>query len=324
VRQLYNHPSIFVWCCHNEPSFNRHELDPVLQRAARAEDRSRYVDAASDFHLHPYPGWYMEDSVWKDTPGAIGPGVTFFSEFGAQALPGLPTLEKMFRPKELWPPDWKKWAFHDFQYFQTFNVAKIQTGHSIRKFVENSQEYQARMVKELIQTFRLRKYNPMNGYFHFMFVDCWPAITWSVVDYFRRPKSGYDALRTVSQPLLPVWRIYTTQYNRGDILHWGASFLGCLVIVNDFPKAFKGLRVEGRIVNPRGKVLFRKRATCSVAADCIVRPFPDKHISIEPNGLNIPMDAAYGTYEVQFRLWDNKGKPVAHNEEKFQVVPKGI
>lgn len=28
VRQLYNHPSIFVWCCHNEPSFNRHELGP--------------------------------------------------------------------------------------------------------------------------------------------------------------------------------------------------------------------------------------------------------------------------------------------------------
>ena len=47
-----------------------------------------------------------------------------------------------------------------------------------------------------------------------------------------------------------------------------------------------------------------------------------KHIFAEPNGFNIPRGAAYGTYEIQIRLWDGKGKPLAHNEEEFQVVPK--
>ena len=42
----------------------------------------------------------------------------------------------------------------------------------------------------------------MTGFFQFMFMDAWPAITWSVVDYFRRPKLGYEALRLTCQPVL--------------------------------------------------------------------------------------------------------------------------
>jgi beta-mannosidase len=233
VRLLYNHPSILVWCCHNEPSFNKDELDPVLARAVKEEDDSRFVDTQSDFRYHPYPGWYWDDSVLRDAPGGIGPETTFYSEFGAQALPGVETLRKMFTPKELWPPDWKKWALHDFQYMQTFNIAKIDIGKSIQEFVKNSQKYQAYAVKEYIQGFRMKKYKPMNGYFQFMFVDCWPSITWSVVDYYRKPKEGYEALKTASQPLLPVWRAHVTQYNRGDVVNWGNSFLSNLHLIND-------------------------------------------------------------------------------------------
>jgi beta-mannosidase len=322
VRLLYNHPSILVWCCHNEPSHNRDVLDPVLARAVKEEDDSRFVDVASDFRFHPYPGWYWEESVVKDAPGTLDSATPFYSEFGAQALPEISTLRKIFGSKELWPPDWKKWAFHDFQYFQTFNVAKIDMGKSILEFVANSQKYQAHLVKEYIQSIRIKKYKPMNGYFQFMFVDCWPSITWSVVDYFRKPKEGYRALQTASQPLLPVWRAHVTQYNRGDILNWGNSFLSSLNMVNDFPYAFKGLKVEARVVNPKGKVLFREARTCDIAADSVSSPFDAKQRFAHMKGFTVPEKALFGVYQVQIRVWDKKGKPVARNEQEFTVVPK--
>jgi beta-mannosidase len=324
VRQFYNHPSIFVWCCHNEPSINRQELDPVLERAVREEDDSRHVDAASDFHYHPYPGWYWDDSALKDAPGGIGPDARFYSEFGAQALPEVSTLKKMFTPKQLWPPDWKEWAFRDFQFHQTFNVAKIDMGKSIGEFSHNSQKYQAWLVKEYIQSIRGRKYKPMNGYFHFMFVDCWPSITWSVVDYFRKPKLGYQALQTASQPLLPLWKTYVTQYNPGDILNWGDSFLKGLILVNDFPHGFKGLKVEARVVNPKGKTLFREVRKCDVEADCVARPFDTKERFAHIKGFVIPEKAVPGTYEIQIRIWDRKGKFLSHNEQEIQVVKKKL
>ena len=323
VKLLYNHPSIIVWCCHNEPSFNREVLDPVLARAVKEEDDSRFVDTQSDFRYHPYPGWYWEDSTIKDAFGAIGPETTFFSEFGAQALPEVDSLKKTFSKKELWPPNWKAWAIHDFQYHQTFNVAKVEMGKSLPEFVANSQKYQAYLLKEYITSFRLKKYKPMNGYFQFMFVDCWPSITWSVVDYFRKPKQGYFALQTVSQPLLPVWRIHTTRYNRGDVLNWGSSFLTGLQIINDFPHAVKGLKVEARVVNPRGRVLFRESRVCSVPADSVTQPFVAQERFNHTKGFTIPEKGIYGTYQVQLKVYA-KGKMMAHNEQDFEVVPKKL
>ncbi len=323
VRQLYNHPSLLVWCCHNEPSVNRHELDPVLARAVKKEDMSRHVDTASDFLYHPYPGWYWEDTVLRDvTPGAVGADAPFYSEFGAQALPGVKTLRKMFKPRELWPPDFKKWAFHDFQYFQTFNVARIQMGKSIGEFVKNSQDYQAHLVKEYIQSIRLKKYQPMNGYFHFMFVDCWPAITWSVVDYFRNPKEGYRALQEASQPLLPLWRPLANRFNPGDMLFWGDSLLKELVLINDFGKSLKGLRVEARVVDSGGRILFREKKTCGVKADCVVRPFENQERLNHKQSFKLPSRGSTGIYRAEFKVWDRAGKLLAHNEREFEVVAK--
>ncbi len=322
VRQLYNHPSIFVWCCHNEPSFNRHELDPVLERAVKEEDSSRFVDTASDFHFHPYPGWYWDDSAVRDVPGTLGPETRFLSEFGAQALPSVAALKKMFTPKQLWPPDWKEWAFRDFQYFQTFNVARIERGKNIGEFVENSQRYQAHLVKEYIQSIRLKKYKPMNGYFHFMFADCWPSITWSVMDHNRVPKKGYEALKTASQPLLPLYRPIVTQFNPGDTLGWGQSLLEGVLVINDFPHGFKGLKVEIKVVGPGEKVIYKDAGTCHVGPDCIVQPFEASQRFAHIQGFAIPKNARPGEYQIRLAVKDRQGKKIGHNASSFQVVKK--
>ncbi len=322
VRLLYNHPSIGVWCCHNEPSVNREELDPVLRMAVAEEDASRHVDVASDFRYHPYPGWYWHDSANKDSSGVLNSDLKFVSEFGAQALPDVATLKKMFKPKELWPPDWKAWAFRDFQFQQTFNVAKIPLGRSLAEFVRNSQAYQARLIKDYIESCRVRKYKPLQGVFHFMFVDCWPAITWSVLDFDRRPKAGYHALKTACQPLLPIWRNGVPRVNPGWKMNWGGRFLRDLIVVNDLPTGFKNLRADLVVLNPRGKVIHSESGVFSVGADTVSRPLTtDAHHGDDTQPLLAPVKGPLGDYTVRVRLL--KGRRIlAENTETIPVVSR--
>jgi beta-mannosidase len=322
VRQFYNHPSICVWCCHNEPSNNREELDPVLAKAVSEEDSSRFVDVASDFQYHPYPGWYWLDSALKDSFGVIGEPTKMVSEFGAQALPSVAQLKKMFKPSELWPPDWKAWALRDFQFQQTFNVARVPMGKSLAEFVQNSQAYQARLVKDYVESLRIRKYKPVNALFHFMFADCWPSITWSVLDVERNPKLGFFALKTACQPLLPVWRNMTPQVIQGENLNWGGEFLKHLVVVNDYPNEFKGLLVELTVEDPRKKVIHREKKVCpKVPADSVTRPFETPHH--HSDGTEPPRskkNGPAGDYTVRIRLKQGS-KVLSENSETIRVVP---
>ncbi len=207
VHLLFNHPSIVVWCCHNEPRFNRARLDQVLYRAVIEADSTRHIDKWSDFEEHEYYGWYYGDM--HQYSACHKP---FINEFGAQALPSVDSIKETLDEKHIWPPDWPSWAYHDFQIDQTFNIAKVQIGSSLDEFVENSQKYQADLIKFVVEHYRLEKglgrsrppgyTRDAKGIFQFMFVDCWPAFTWSVLDYWRRPKRGYEVLKLVYAPVM--------------------------------------------------------------------------------------------------------------------------
>jgi beta-mannosidase len=53
-----------------------------------------------------------------------------------------------------------------------------------------------------MELFRRRKYRPTGGTFAFMLNDPAPAISWSVVDWTRRPKAAFETLKTVMNPVL--------------------------------------------------------------------------------------------------------------------------
>jgi hypothetical protein len=61
-----------------------------------------------------------------------------------------------------------------------------------------------------------------------------------------------------------------------------------------------------------------------VAADSVSKPFESKVRYNHLTGFRVPGKAPYGDYQVRIRVWDRKGKPVAHNEEDFRVVPKKL
>lgn len=292
VDLLYNHPCIALWCTQNESSFhNRVVLNPLLAQAAAQRDSSRYTRATSEFSEHAYPGWYyghLRDYLTL-------PGTPILTEFGAQALPSAAEVRQM-RGGDQWPPDWDGLAYHDFQYNQTFNVANIETGDKLETFVENSQRYQADLLKFSIELYRRQKYARLGGMFQFMFMDCWPSITWSILSYDRVPKLGYHTLKQVYQPVL-----ICTELRLANILPFidkGSHvrpFSLQIWVINDRQFAIDGCTYQATLTNANGEVIAEATGyTEQIAADTVAE--------CEPLLIQFPDDVQPGACVLYLRL----------------------
>lgn len=305
VNLLYNHPSIFFWCCHNEPIKSKHKLDPILFKTISKLDKTRPVKRYSDFREHPYPGWF----VGKKEYFTSLPGKPLVTEFGAQALPQLKTLKKIFRKKDLWPPNWQKWAYHNFVYEQTFNVAGIDKGKTISEFITNSQVYQADLIKFAVENYRVRKFTEISGLFHFMFTDPWPCISYSVVDYYRNPKKGYIALKQVYQPVILVYLPERQVFTIGD------SLRGMFYLINDYPYGFKNLSLKIQLGDFKYHVkkINIKPNSCTVA-NKFVYPLP------------LPKRLKEGKYKLTLELCKSNGEIISINtyDVILKQIPKGL
>ena len=217
VNQFSSHPSIIVWSMHNEPpwdadwmvykyeNYNPEQnriLDAVLFETVNKLDSTRIVHLASTTKEHPWYGWYS--GTIKDYSKKAK--IDLITEFGAQALPDLASLRKIFNENELYPETqkaWDKWDYHNFQRKETFELAKVEKGKNISEFINNTQKYQSELTKFAAESYRRQKYNPVSALFQFMFVECWESVNWGIVDYWRNPKPGYYALQQAFQPILP-------------------------------------------------------------------------------------------------------------------------
>jgi beta-mannosidase len=168
--------------------------------------------------------------------------------------------------------------------------------------IAKSQAYQALVLKFHTEYYRRMKYEPCNGAVMFTFNDCWPAVTWSVVDYYRRPKQGYYALQQAFAPLHVM-------------LNWtaplaatlGAPWQAELFVVNDLPRAFPGLTAGWLVRHDQtGAILGEGSLPCDVAADCPATP-----IGALP--LHPPADAPDGPCTIALRLTDANGDIRATN-----------
>jgi beta-mannosidase len=213
VDLLGHHPSIALWCGHNEPMgpssrelsvgsvvsqqaprWNKTLLDSSVKRSFEQSDSSRPVVAHSgvvpgDSHL--YFGWYQ--GVVDDLPGFLGawPRVgRFVSEFGARSVPtgwhdadgalGSDVLDEFspYVPRG------------DFATFEEWRDA--------------TQEYQAVVVRRAVEWLRRLKYRPTGGFAAMLLADSWPGVTWSVLGFDRMPKLAYEALRLACAPVIVV------------------------------------------------------------------------------------------------------------------------
>jgi beta-mannosidase len=230
LRQWGHHPSIAIWNFGSQPSVaNFKKISAVLAEQARRLDPSRVVSQANAafardgddthptrsffwqeeagvemanaydwrFDTHIYAGWYYGEA--SDVENVPKEHLELVTEFGAQALPRRTTLEQIIPAEDLYPPKWSSYAARCCQVDILRN--RVSIGESLDEFIANTQRYQADVLRTHIEYYRRHKFTPCNGAHIFAFSDCWPAVTWSIIEYDRTPKAAYEVVRRAMAPL---------------------------------------------------------------------------------------------------------------------------
>lgn len=300
VRLLYNHPSVAIWCMHNEAVFiedtgdesrrarwrtfgsllgynwNRSVLDTQLAELARAEDPRRPVVRSSGelgipgvregTDAHAYFGWYasygplaLGDRLMRRFPEQT----RFVTEFGAQSFPNVESClrfighdireldEDLLRRRHNFQPDilakWVDW----------------RAAESLDELVRVTQDYQVFLNRYYIDRLRVAKYRPTGGIVPFMFHDSHPAVTWSIIDYWRVPKRSYHAMALAFSPQYVCALFELRRYRVGEAVPL------TVYAVNDAQRPVDGARFQAWLRDEAGAELAHTQRALSLAADCM-------------------------------------------------------
>ena len=243
VDLLGHHPSIAIWCGHNEPmaiendpamwgdpkalrrmalraavaqelpTWNRTVLDHSVKRAFEKSDGTRPVIAHSGVLPHPpqldgtdshlYFGWYHGEE--RDLAGFLR-AVPRMGRFVTEfGAQAVPATADFCEP-ERWPDlDWERLGRTHALQKPLFDRFVPPGDHAtFDEWRVATQEYQATVVRRHVEALRRIKYRPTGGFAQFCFADGHPAVTWSVLGHDRAPKLAYEALREACRPVIVV------------------------------------------------------------------------------------------------------------------------
>ena len=126
-----------------------------------------------------------------------------------------------------------------------------------------TQEHQATVLRHHVEELRRLKYRPAGGFCQFMLADSHPAVSWSVLDHERVPKSGYHALRAACAPVIVVADRPAASYRRGVAVALDVH------VVSDLRRPLEGCAVHARLTWTGGS--HRWGYAGDVPADAVVR-----------------------------------------------------
>lgn len=258
VDLLGHHPSIALWCGHNEPmaienessmggepkavrkmavralvaqtlpSWNKTVLDHSVKQAFERADATRPVIAHSGVLPHPphlngtdshlYFGWYHGHE--RDLPTFLRVMPRLGRFVTEFGAQAVPT-DAAFCEPERWPDlPWERLGHtHALQKALFDRFVPPENYATFEEWKIATQTYQAVVVRRHIEALRRIKYQPTGGFAQFCFADSHPAVTWSVLGEDRQPKLAYDALRLACQPIIVVADRLPEVLRPGDALN---------------------------------------------------------------------------------------------------------
>ncbi len=258
VDLLAHHPSIAIWCGHNEPmaidvepgaladprrrrnlavrgmaaqllpTWNRSFLDHSIATVLERCDGSRPVVPHSGVlpHLpqldgtdsHLYFGWYWGEE--RDVVGALAAWPRLARFVSEFGAQAVPDDADFLEP-ERWPElDWDRAERRHSLQKERFDRYVPPAAHpTFASWVEATQRYQAQLVRYHVEALRRIKYRPCGGFAAFAFGDGYPSVTWAVLDHRRHPKPAYAALAAACRPVIVVADRLPPGLGPGDPLH---------------------------------------------------------------------------------------------------------
>jgi hypothetical protein len=265
---------------------------------------------------HCYNTWYnghglglgkMYKGYWQ----LVKPGWNYAcGEFGAEGLDPLNVMKKYY-PKAWLPKDKedeKNWNANRISMSQThrFHYMWYNTQHTLKDWIEASQDYQAWAVKFVAETFR--RDPRMVSFAVHLFIDAWPS-GWmkTIMDVDRQPKKAYFAYRNALQPLMVSLRSDRTQFFSGEETAFEAW------ICNDLNSVPAGYQLKYQ-VEKDGKIVFANQVAARIPVN-----------SSQFQGFlkfKAPNLTSRTAYTLRIALVNEKGESTCQNEFKFDVFPK--
>lgn len=180
----------------------------------------------------------------------------FVSEFGIQAAPGMGTLKRWMDPADLDP---ESEGFHQRikdEARKALAMVDPITGPptTLRDYIDFTQWTQAEGLKFGIEHFRRRRPH-CSGALLWQFNDCWPCVSWSLVDHDGVEKAGYHAVRRAFAPVLASFRA-------------ADDHMVELWVSNDTAAPASGVATV-ELVDLDGSSVWREEAAFEVAADSV-------------------------------------------------------
>lgn len=341
VHLLYNHPSVAIWCMHNEPvfiadtadetllmrlrtyntafgfSWNRDVMDSQLKFVAeRADPQRPVVRSSGEFDwpplrrgtdAHAYFGWYRSYGTLRDAEilRRRFPGnLRFMTEFGAQSFPNVESCLK-FMPADVKRVDFELLAQrHGFQSEIMANWIDWRAAETLEELVELSQDYQALVNRFYIDRLRYHKYRPTGGIVPFLLLDPHPAVLWSIIDYWRVPKRSYEAMRLAFSPQYTFTLFEPRSYLVGEGIELP------IYVVNDAQHTVRDVNLIARLRGPDDSELARVEHIISLERDCL---------AWEVDRLRLTPQVA-GRYTLDLWLYS---ETALHNPYQIEVVALG-
>jgi beta-mannosidase len=243
VDLLAHHPSVAMWCGHNEPmavdlepgvlgdprrlrrlavrglaaqllpTWNKTFLDHAVATVLERTDGSRPVIPHSGVLPHPpqldgtdshlYFGWYWGEE--RDLAPALAAWPRLARFVSEFGAQAVPDDAAFLEP-ERWPDlDWDRAERRHSLQKERFDRYVPPADHpTFTSWAAATQRYQAQVVRHHVEALRRIKYRPCGGFAVFAFGDGYPSVSWAVLDHRRRPKPAYAALAAACRPVIVV------------------------------------------------------------------------------------------------------------------------
>lgn len=279
IIRLKNHPCLALWCGNNEndegwknwgwqKQYNYSKSDSAkilndyinLFQNIVPELIKTYSPKINYISSTPQIGWGHKESLthgdshywgvwWGNEPFEVYETKVgrFMSEYGFQSMPELSTF-KTFCPDnslDLKSAAVKNHQKHPTGYntIQTYMEREFKVPQTFENFIYVSQLVQAKGIQMAIDAHRSNKPRCM-GTLIWQLNDCWPVTSWSIYDYYKKPKALYYNLKKLFDDA-------TIVISKTDNLDYS------IVLINDKPQHIEG-KLETVVKDFYGKVLLEK------------------------------------------------------------------
>lgn len=158
--------------------------------------------------IHQWNMWHGDMKPYQLLPEMGG---RFVSEFGMEAYPHLSTLEKSItREEDRYPGsmamDFRNKAIGHERRLISYVAENFRISYTLPSFTHLTQIMQADAITSAYKNWR-RQWGKegdrkCGGVLVWQLNDCWPTMSWAVVDYYLVPKPAYYAIKRCMEPVV--------------------------------------------------------------------------------------------------------------------------